>query len=126
MLSMHYPKAESQWIPLPPKSVGPTPLCSSQLALVSHACTLVVYTPASPPTASVETLRHHEHNQSSQGLVEGSPAETECCRWLKELDDVCVCDLLVHLPQFLTKPVHSYTIAIDNTCDVTFSCGSKS
>ncbi|XP_073021744.1 uncharacterized protein [Primulina eburnea] len=124
LLTLH-PNADSQWVPLPPKTslptdAAPSPLCASQLALVSHACTLVVYTPSSPP--SVDTLRHHH---SRRRPVEDVPAETECCRWLKEVDDVCVCDLLVHLPPFLTNPVHSYTIAIDDTCDVTFNCGSK-
>ncbi|XP_073138362.1 uncharacterized protein [Henckelia pumila] len=132
LISTLHPNAESQWVQLPPKTspateiTAPSPLCASQLALVNHACTLVVYTPSSPP-AHVETLRNeHRRRHSRHRPVEEVPAETECCRWIKEVDDECVCDLLVRLPPFLTKPVHSYTIAIDDTCDVTFTCGSKS
>lgn len=136
-----YPKAaESQWIPHLPPPVNPTPLCASQFALVNRACAILPYTPVPPPSPPAPPSppspdgpenrnrhrhRHgHGHRHRRHGYRE-TPAEEECCRWLKEVDDVCVCDLLVHLPAFLTRPVHNYTVVVDDICDVTFECGSR-
>lgn len=51
-----------------------------------------------------------------------SPAVENCCRWLKELDDECVCDLLTHLPPFLSKPSHDYSISVGQSCEITYHC----
>ncbi|KAJ4829139.1 hypothetical protein Tsubulata_011829 [Turnera subulata] len=77
----------------------------------------------------------HRHRKShgsghghGQGFHEGgvgyseSPEERNCCRWLKDVDDECVCELLVHLPSFLARPLHEYSVVADPTCNVTFSC----
>ncbi|KAI3449609.1 hypothetical protein Pfo_006274 [Paulownia fortunei] len=148
MLLVLYPKAESQWVPhhpLPP--IDPPPLCASQYALVNRACAMLPYTPVpppsppsppsptpappSPPSPDGPDSRHHHrhghghgHRHSRHGHAE-TPAEEDCCRWLKEVDDVCVCELLVRLPPFLTRPVHNYTVVVDDTCNVTFQCGSR-
>ncbi|PIN25866.1 hypothetical protein CDL12_01383 [Handroanthus impetiginosus] len=66
----------------------------------------------------------HSHRHSRHHHKETS-VEADCCRWLKEVDNVCVCDLLVHLPPFLTRPVHNYTVIVDDSCNVTFQCGSR-
>ncbi|KAF5732750.1 protein catecholamines up-like [Tripterygium wilfordii] len=60
---------------------------------------------------------HHHHH--------GSPVEANCCHWLTELDDECVCDMLVHLPVFLARPAHQYTIIVDDSCKVTYTCGGR-
>lgn len=49
--------------------------------------------------------------------------EEDCCRWLKEVDAVCVCDVLLRLPTFLVKPRHAYSLAIGDECNVTYNCG---
>ncbi|CAN1130812.1 hypothetical protein LINPERPRIM_LOCUS13440 [Linum perenne] len=54
-----------------------------------------------------------------------SPAEENCCRWLKEMDSECVCDVLVRLPPFLAKPSHVYSVHVYDGCVVTFSCSGR-
>lgn len=54
---------------------------------------------------------------------EGEPDEEDCCRWLEEMDDECVCDLLIRLPPFLTKAPHNYSVSIGEECSVTYTCG---
>ncbi|KAF8006496.1 hypothetical protein BT93_K0709 [Corymbia citriodora subsp. variegata] len=74
---------------------------------------------------------HHERNCQEHRRGHGhqhrqpSPAEQDCCRWLKEVDSECVCDLLVHLPSFLTRPIHEYTVTVADLCNVTYSCGGR-
>ncbi|KAL0435766.1 UNVERIFIED_CONTAM: hypothetical protein Sradi_0284500 [Sesamum radiatum] len=148
MLLVLYPTAESKWIPHHPlPRVDPPPLCASQLALVNHACAMLPYTRVPPPSPLTPDSRHHHHHghdhghghdhdhdhghghghghrHSKHGHKE-TTIEEDCCRWLKELDDVCVCELLVRLPPFLTRPVHNYTVGVDDICNITFACGSR-
>ncbi|CAI9107878.1 OLC1v1007352C1 [Oldenlandia corymbosa var. corymbosa] len=63
--------------------------------------------------------RHHEHRHRA------TPLERDCCRWLAAIDSVCVCDLLVYLPAFLSKPLHKYTVVVGDTCNVTYPCASR-
>ncbi|KAL6505120.1 hypothetical protein OROGR_024937 [Orobanche gracilis] len=117
--------------PLSPPAKKP-PLCAAQYALVNRACSTLPYewipppsppsrpAPISPPKGREGGPRHglrHVHNETA--------AQEDCCRWLKEVDDVCVCELLVHLPTFLTRPAHNYTVVVDEACEVTFRCGSR-
>ncbi|XP_010039258.2 proline-rich protein 13 [Eucalyptus grandis] len=67
---------------------------------------------------------HHRHQHGRHG-DEPSPAEQDCCKWLKEVDSECVCDLLVRLPSFLTRPIHVYTVTVPDLCNVTFFCGGR-
>ncbi|KAJ8748387.1 hypothetical protein K2173_003024 [Erythroxylum novogranatense] len=123
-------------------SVPQRPLCLSQLALVNYACGKLPITPVGPPPPPFTILlpddhqhRHHHHRHRhgyrhvpKQGQVQygnGTPAEENCCRWLNDVDDECVCDLLLHLPSFLARPLHEYTVIVDNACNVTFSCGGR-
>ncbi|KAL5796756.1 hypothetical protein ACOSQ2_001576 [Xanthoceras sorbifolium] len=124
--------------------VPPGPLCASQLTLVNYACSMLPSSPAlpmshpSPPSPpSLPSLpddgydsRHihgceqghgHRHRNGRQATRE----QENCCRWLREVDNECVCDLLVHLPLFLSKPIHAYTVHVDASCNVTFTCGGR-
>ncbi|KAJ6880137.1 hypothetical protein NC652_033472 [Populus alba x Populus x berolinensis] len=67
--------------------------------------------------------RRHRHRQRHGGSHNGSSSEDNCCKWLKELDEQCVCDVLYRLPPFLSKPAHTYTLYVAEACNVTYSCG---
>ncbi|CAN1352788.1 hypothetical protein LINPERPRIM_LOCUS42937 [Linum perenne] len=54
-----------------------------------------------------------------------SPAENNCCKWVRDVDDECVCELLMRLPTFLARPFHEYTITVSEWCKVTYSCGGR-
>jgi len=132
------PKMESHIRPpLIPVSKAPRPLCASQFALVNYACSRLPFSPGvqpdSPPSPDEEeghgerhqnhTHRHgHRHGHSHRHHQ--TPEENNCCRWAKEVDSQCVCEILVHLPPFLIRPVHQYTLNIGDACDVTYSCGA--
>ncbi|XP_030545903.2 annexin B11 [Rhodamnia argentea] len=69
--------------------------------------------------------RHHHRHRHGQPWREPSPVEQDCCKWLKEVDSECVCDLLVHLPSFLARPIHDYTVIVGDSCNVTYACGGR-
>lgn len=144
------PKIECQiWMqptapmaPLPP--IQPTPLCASQFALANHACAMLPFNPVSPPSppypqavpppftesdapeSSPTPSHRHRHRHSRRDTPpQQTPVELECCRWLQQIDSGCVCDLLVRLPVFLAKPVHQYTVRVDRSCSVTYSCSGR-
>ena len=116
-----------QVIPFPPPSLHP--LCLSQLALVSYACAMLPPTTTPPPSPLTSPPspsspsddeghrndQNHGHHQTSQ--------EENCCRWAKEMDNQCVCEFLLLLPPFLTRPLHQYSISIGESCNATYSCG---
>lgn len=126
---------------------APRPLCLSQFLLVNHACSKLPYAPVPPPSppsppppspppptppptpltapAPSNGHRHGHHHRHRHGDYQESPAEEECCRWLKEVDTQCVCDLLVYLPVFLAKPRHNFTVAVAEDCSVTYQCPSR-
>ncbi|KAL2504186.1 Uncharacterized protein Adt_16246 [Abeliophyllum distichum] len=134
VLLVLYPGTESQWVRRPPPlPINPHPLCASQYALVNHACATLPFTPIPPPSllssspsdGSIHRHRHRHGHRHTRGGHKEARGEHDCCRWLRELDSICVCDLLVHLPPFLSRPIHNYTIIVDESCDVTFQCGSS-
>ncbi|CAK7348178.1 unnamed protein product [Dovyalis caffra] len=110
------------------------PLCVSQYSLVNYACSGIRGTPL--PNYSLtsdddhdgghghghgHSHRHghrHRHRASHHGP---SSSQDNCCKWLNELDDECVCDLLYNLPPFLSKPAHQYTLYVDEACNVTYN-----
>lgn len=139
LLSCQPKEAKPQWS-FPRPQITPRPLCATQFALVNSACSMLPYmqvpppSPPSPPAPPVShhhyRLRHsrrhrHSHHRHEPASSGGSPVEETCCRWLKEIDSVCVCELLVYLPSFLTRPVHNYTVAVEDLCEVNFQCGSR-
>ncbi|XP_022858806.1 uncharacterized protein LOC111379622, partial [Olea europaea var. sylvestris] len=130
-----YPGTESKWVPRPHRlPINPHPLCASQYALVNHACATLPFTPLPPPThltsssPSDGSSRRHRHKHGHRHMRDGhekARGEHNCCRWLRELDSVRVCVLLEHLHPFLCRPVHNYTVIVDESCNVTFHCGSS-
>uniref|UniRef100_M4CH40 Bifunctional inhibitor/plant lipid transfer protein/seed storage helical domain-containing protein n=1 Tax=Brassica campestris TaxID=3711 RepID=M4CH40_BRACM len=68
---------------------------------------------------------HHHHHHHSHRHTEETYAQQECCKWLKQMDNECVCDLLVRLPPLLAKPAHNYTVFVDESCIVTYTCGGR-
>lgn len=138
LLLMLVPKLEGQILPPPLPS---RPLCSSQFALASYACSLIPFSPLpppqppsppSPPDDGGHNLEHehghghrHRHGHGHRHRHHDTPTEEACCRWLKQLDSQCVCDLLVRLPNFLARPAHEYTVMVGDSCDVKFTCGGR-
>ncbi|KAL2900601.1 2S albumin [Bienertia sinuspersici] len=138
-------KSNSQYRPAPampfPTFPALRPLCLSQFALVNHACSMIPYSPmpppappspptpappAQPPCPPKNGHRHgHHHRHRHSGSSHVNAAADECCRWLKEVDTQCVCDLLVRLPVFLAKPAHDYTVAVSDDCSVTYQCPGR-
>ncbi|KAI3979699.1 hypothetical protein MKX01_013794 [Papaver californicum] len=62
--------------------------------------------------------RHRHHHHLSQN-------EMDCCRWMKEMDDACVCQLLYRMPAFMRKPKHDYVVKVHDSCTVTFNCPGR-
>ncbi|KAB2003444.1 hypothetical protein ES319_D11G132200v1 [Gossypium barbadense] len=116
----------------------PRPLCASQFSLVNYACAALPLTPFSPPpprnrnhsrSRSRSRSRSNSRRRSRKHRRRHGHRETEmqsyCCQWLKQVDTECVCDVLVHLPTFLSRPNHQYTVVVDDTCTVNYSCGGR-
>ncbi|KAM6558615.1 uncharacterized protein LOC115709501 [Cannabis sativa] len=119
----------------PQTGITPRPVCASQFALANYACSMIPYSPLPPPapsTPSLDANHHHgRHRRGGRGghrhrhRHHGTQEEDDCCRWLYEIDTDCVCDMLVHLPNFLSRPVHEYTLVVGDTCNVTYTCGGR-
>ncbi|KAI4297574.1 hypothetical protein L6164_037459 [Bauhinia variegata] len=120
------PKMESQ--------VTPPLLCLSQVALANYACVMLPHPPGSPPfpptpfpppPSPPEVMDGHGQGpgRSRQRGHQLTPQEDKCCRWVKEVDSQCVCEILIHLPSFLARPLHQYTVKVGELCEVTYSCG---
>ncbi|KAK3016240.1 hypothetical protein RJ639_006479 [Escallonia herrerae] len=92
----------------PPSPPPPSPPCSSDC-----------------PPGPEHGHKHRQHEHGHRHEHAETPVEADCCRWLNSVDDECVCDLLVYLPPFLSKPIHQYTVTVDSSCNVTFQCSSR-
>ncbi|KAL2323566.1 hypothetical protein Fmac_027945 [Flemingia macrophylla] len=102
--------------PFPPLPLTPSPSHATPLPLTpspSHATPLPL-TPSPSPSPPDADEGHRSH-QTSQ--------EDDCCRWAREIDSQCVCEILVLLPPFLSRPLHQYSISIGESCNVTYTCG---
>ncbi|CAH9107869.1 unnamed protein product [Cuscuta epithymum] len=108
---------ESHWSRKPVSAV-----CASQITLVNHACSFLIINPSPPPGSAGGQHRHHR--RPHHGHHHHSPEEEICCRWLKEVDDQCVCDMLVSLPPFLARPLHQFTVQVGDSCFQTYRCGT--
>ncbi|KAL4572066.1 hypothetical protein LXL04_018835 [Taraxacum kok-saghyz] len=67
---------------------------------------------------------HHRHGHGHR-RHRLSPVEQQCCKWLAQVDDECVCELLGRLPPFLARPVHEYTVRVAGSCNTTYTCGAQ-
>ncbi|KAL2320930.1 hypothetical protein Fmac_029899 [Flemingia macrophylla] len=121
-------------------STPPRPLCVSQFALVNYACSRLPFSrgvlphdsPSSPDPSPADEEGHtnnnhnhsHRHRHGHKHRHHQTPDEENCCRWAKEVDNQCVCEILARLPPFLIRPLHQYTLNIGESCDITYSCGS--
>lgn len=110
----------------------PRPLCASQFALAGYACALIPFRPSPPPTPPPTNdkdgqRQEHNHHRAHGHRDEPDPRPTaeeeNCCRWLKQLDSECVCDVLLHLPNFLDRPIHKYSVIVGDACTVSYTCG---
>lgn len=137
------PRRQTLRPPLAP--IASTPLCDAQIAVASRACSMIPFStvsPPSPPSLLSEALpspspesppsplpRHghrHSHSHSHSHQVHSqTPVEQECCHWIRAIDSVCVCNLLVYLPIFLSKPVHTYTVITDPSCNIAYTCPGR-
>lgn len=61
----------------------------------------------------------HEHEG---GHKQEPRVNLDCCRWMEEVDEECVCATFLRLPPFLFKPKHTYDIKIGSTCSRSFEC----
>ncbi|KAG4916073.1 hypothetical protein AAZX31_19G140400 [Glycine max] len=135
------PKMESHIrTPGMPMPKTPRPLCASQFALVNYACSRLPFSlgvppdsPSTPPSPNDEEGHRNNHHNGSHrhGHRHGhkhrnhqTADEDNCCRWAKEVDNQCVCELLLRLPPFLIRPLHQYTLNVGESCDITYSCGA--
>ncbi|XVF72452.1 hypothetical protein PTKIN_Ptkin12aG0122500 [Pterospermum kingtungense] len=129
---------------MPEQKISRRPLCPNQFALANYACSMVPFVPfppASPPPALPSPpppgLEHrnghrrhgqrhrHGHRHSHRPPYHETPEQRYCCQWLKQVDTECVCDILVHLPVFLSKPSHRYTMVVDEACILTYWCDGR-
>ncbi|XP_028788912.1 selenoprotein Pa-like [Neltuma alba] len=112
----------------------PRPLCASQFALANYACARLPFTPGTPPSPPPSPDDGHSHRQRHghrhrNGHGHGhrhrhhTSQEEDCCRWVKEVDSQCVCEVLLRLPPFLVRPLHQYTVTVGDFCNATYSCG---
>ncbi|MBA0753809.1 hypothetical protein Gogos_022361 [Gossypium gossypioides] len=133
----------------PPQLV---PLCTSQLMLVNYACGTVSLVPSPFLSSNTPDVGNENGNGigSSQGDGNGTengagegenrhrprhkrrhrhkemtPEQSYCCRWMQIVERDCVCDILAHLPLFLSWHLHHYTVLVGETCKVTFTCGGR-
>ncbi|KAJ1692116.1 hypothetical protein LUZ63_008814 [Rhynchospora breviuscula] len=65
--------------------------------------------------------KRRKHKRRKKGHHE-SNGNKECCRWLKEVDNACVCEMLLKLPSFLIRPKHKFMIRVGRTCRFTYNC----
>ncbi|GMI66541.1 hypothetical protein HRI_000323400 [Hibiscus trionum] len=123
-------------LPMPRVSAPPSPLCASQINIVNFACGGLPLSPFSPPPPRRDShggrnshghsrRRSSSHRHRRRHRQRGSDRQDYCCQWLRQVDNECVCDVLAHLPPFLSRPNHHYTLAIGDTCTIRFSCGGR-
>ncbi|TYI49000.1 hypothetical protein E1A91_D12G005400v1 [Gossypium mustelinum] len=131
IFSMFYVAMPNNLTLIPEQITFPHPLCKSQIALVNFACAMVPVLPMPqppPPPADGNGHRHRHRRRHRHRHRHGShetPEQRYCCEWLRQMDTLCVCEILYHLPPFLWKPNHKYTVVVDDECSVTFLCEGR-
>lgn len=131
IFSMLYVAMSNNLTLIPEQITFPHPLCRSQIALVNFACAMVPVLPmpqSPPPPEDGDGHRHRHrrrHRHRHRHVSRETPEQRYCCEWLRQMDSLCVCEILYHLPPFLWKPNHKYTIVVDDECSVTFLCEGR-
>ncbi|KAG4186860.1 hypothetical protein ERO13_A08G069200v2 [Gossypium hirsutum] len=64
--------------------------------------------------------RRHRHRHKEMTLE-----QSYYCLWIQIVERDCVCDILAHLPLFLSWHLHHYTVLVGEACKVTFTCGGR-
>lgn len=78
--------------------------------------------PQPPPFDNDNEANDRIHHSNNQTTDDYRANESECCRWVRQMDARCVCLLLSRLPPFIYKPVHTLTLAPEVGCLVRFEC----
>ncbi|GER39234.1 AAA ATPase containing von Willebrand factor typeA [Striga asiatica] len=142
LLTLLCPKTDCYWPPhRPTPTEDPfTSFCNTQFQLANRACALVTFSSVGLPHHHHRHRHHHGHGhhhnhhdhdkqEVHQHLMhtetENALVEEECCRWLKEVDNDCACSVFVHLPTFLAKPPHNYSLVVNDECEVSFQCSPR-
>ncbi|KAI3916835.1 hypothetical protein MKX01_015370 [Papaver californicum] len=106
---------------IPKKTLSQKYLCKPQFALANQACKSLPlhhgHNSQHQHRRGNRQQQHHHHHLSQQ--------ETDCCRWMKQMDATCVCQLLSGLPVFMWKPKHEYVVNVHESCTVTFNCSGR-
>ncbi|URE44517.1 AAI [Musa troglodytarum] len=98
--------------------------CVAQFELANRACTIMHAAKAIHGDRRGRGGEHGHSHGHGEGEGEGEGHHrNRCCRWLKEIDDSCVCSALLRLPISLVKPKHTYTVSVGDHCSTTYECG---
>ncbi|KAG9448925.1 hypothetical protein H6P81_008890 [Aristolochia fimbriata] len=103
-------------------------LCIPQFALANEACLEPMPTspniPALPRTPGERRRRSHYGGGGHGGgdVYTAEDAISPCCRWLLEIDEVCMCQALAQLPKFVSAMSHTITLRPTSDCSVTYHC----
>ncbi|XP_072983423.1 uncharacterized protein [Typha latifolia] len=68
---------------------------------------------------------HHRrggHHHDQDGFALQPRSYRDCCRWVRQVDRSCVCEALLRLPLFLTRPRHKYVMQIGRACRIRYKC----
>lgn len=93
-------------------------MCISQFALANQACSVMPPVEEDPD----EPSNNHGHGHG-RGNGHHPRANQDCCRWLEEVENDCVCQALARLPMFLNRPKHTYMLSVGTTCKFAYKCG---
>ncbi|KAK8340120.1 hypothetical protein V6Z11_A08G081600 [Gossypium hirsutum] len=113
------------------------PLCTSQLMLVNYA---YIGNDNGNGTGSSQGDGNGTENGAGEGENKHRPRhkrrhrhrhkemtleQSYYCLWIQIVERDCVCDILAHLPLFLSWHLHHYTVLVGEACKVTFTCGGR-
>ncbi|MCL7042935.1 hypothetical protein MKW94_027803 [Papaver nudicaule] len=113
---------------LPKKTLSQKHLCKAQFALANQACKSLPQHGRSSDRGSHDHNNQHQYTRGSRQQHRRhnlSQQETDCCRWVKQIDAACVCGVLSRMPVFMWKPKHKYMVNVHESCTVTFNCTGR-
>ncbi|TYI68358.1 hypothetical protein E1A91_D08G083900v1 [Gossypium mustelinum] len=102
------------------------PLCTSQLMIVNYACGTVPLVPSPFLSSNTPDVGNENGNGTWSSQRDGNGIENGVGEGgNKHRHRDCVCDILAHLPLFLSWHLHHHTILVGEACKVTFTCGGR-